>query len=388
MSTVTPAGLSDRLLAFQQRLERLRAVLGERGLDALVVTNPENRRYLTGFTGHDSGADSAGALVITHETIALITDGRYTEQAAAESPNVRIVLREGEFAAVAARTIGETGARRVGFEATHVTVAQRDDLAAALDKLHADSGGMLPELVPTRRLVEPLRAIKDAQELEALERAVAITDETFQYLCGYLRPGLTERQIAQEIERYMLERGADGLAFESIVASGPNGALPHAVPTDRPIALGEPITIDMGARYAGYCADMTRTICLGVPGQQAQEVYEAVLRAQEACERELRAGLTGREADALARDALTAAGYGDRFVHSTGHGVGLEIHEDPRLSRFATEETLQPGMAITIEPGVYVPGWGGVRIEDLAVVTDDGIRVLTRSHKHFALPQP
>jgi len=186
----------------------------------------------------------------------------------------------------------------------------------------------------------------------------------------------------------MREKGADGIAFAPIVASGPNAALPHAVPTEREIQLGEPITIDMGARYNGYCADMTRTVCLGEPGPQAQAIYDAVLRAQEACEAELAPGMSGKAADAAAREVLEAAGYGEQFLHSTGHGLGLEIHEDPRLSKHATEEQkLEPGMAITIEPGVYVAGWGGVRIEDTAIVTEDGIRVLTTSHKRFALPR-
>lgn len=371
----------DRISRVSARVERLRALLAEQHLDTLLVTNPENRRYLSGFTGHDGGADSAGALIITSDQVTLITDGRYTEQASHECAGVRIMQRQGEFAPLAAQILREARAEHIGFEATHLTVAQRDDLAAALAV-----GGDTAELVATRKLVEPLRAVKDADELAAIERAVAITDETFTHLCNYLRPGLTERQVAREIERFMLESGAEGLAFDTIVASGPNAARPHAVPTDRELALGEPITIDMGARFDGYCSDMTRTVCLGEPDAEAQAVYDAVLRAQEACEDGLRAGLTGQAADALARDVLVAAGRGEQYLHSTGHGLGLEIHEDPRLSKFADNHVLEPDMVITIEPGVYIGGWGGVRIEDTAVVTADGIRVLTRSHKRFALP--
>jgi Xaa-Pro aminopeptidase len=373
------------MTTYATRVERLRERLGTEHLDALLVTNPENRRYLSGFTGHDSGADSAGALLVTPDAVTLITDGRYIEQAEHECPGLRLVKREGEFAPLAAKTLAEAGVARVGFEATHVTVALRDDLEAALKELGEGAESIM--LTPTRRLVEPMRAVKDAAELAAIEHAVEITDETFEHLCGYLQPGMTERQIAQEIERYMRERGAEGLAFDSIVASGPNGALPHARPTERPIQLGEPITIDMGARYNGYCADLTRTVCLGAPEAQAQAIYDAVLAAQEACERGLKPGLNGQQADALARDALAARGHGEQFLHSTGHGLGLEIHEHPRLSKFGADHMLEPGMAVTIEPGVYVAGWGGVRIEDTAVITTDGARVLSTSHKRFSLPR-
>ena len=375
--------VTDRILAMTGRVERLRAALRDTNLDAFLVTNPENRRYLSGFTGHDSGADSAGTLIVTLSDIALITDGRYLEQAETECPGLRIIKRDGEFAPLAADTLLATGSRRAGFEATHVTVALRDDIEAALREKAPNAP---VELVPTRKVVERLRVVKDAEELAAIERAVAITDETFTHLCGYLRPGLTERQIAHEIERYMLEKGADGLAFNSIVASGPNSALPHATPTDREIQAGEPITIDMGARYGGYCSDMTRTVCLGQPGPDAEAIYNLVLRAQEACESELGPGMNGKQADASAREVLEAGGHGEHYLHSTGHGLGLEIHENPRLSKLGAEHVLEAGMLITIEPGVYIAGWGGVRIEDTAVVTEDGIRVLTRSHKRFALP--
>ncbi len=375
----------DRILAHERRVQRVTNALRAQNLDALLVTNPENRRYLSGFTGHDSGADSAGALLVAGNTVTLITDGRYTEQAEHESPGATIVRRDGDFAPLVARLLRDSGAARVGFEAAHLTVALRDDLAAALADQPGD--GQAPDLVPTRRLVEPLRAVKDADEIAAIERAVAITDETFTHLCGYLQPGMTEREVAREIDRYMRERGAEGMAFDPHVASGPNGALPHATPTDRVLTLGEPIIIDMGARFAGYCADMTRTVCLGEPGDQAHHIYDIVLHALEISEAGITPSCSGKQADALARDALTAAGYGDKFLHSLGHGLGLEIHEDPRLRKLAEDQTLEPGMAITIEPGVYIPGWGGVRIEDTAILTEDGIHILTTSHKRFSLPR-
>jgi Xaa-Pro aminopeptidase len=384
----------DQADIYKGRAERLRHSLRRQNLDTALVTNPENRRYLTGFTGHDSGADSAGSLIVTGSKLTLITDARYLEQAEHECSGLTIQRRDGAFAPLAAGLLRSTGAVRIGFEATHLTVSLYEDLLQQLvGQGRADGGqevapapGPSPELVSTRNLVEQQRVIKDGAELQAIERAVAITDETFTYLCTFLKPGLSERQVAQEIERYMLELGADGLAFNSIVASGPNSALPHAIPGDRVIGMGEPITIDMGARYDGYCSDMTRTVCLGEPGQELQTLYDLVLLAQETCERGLGPGLNGQQVDALARDVFRSEGREEQYLHSTGHGLGLEIHEDPRLSKFGVESLLEPGMVVTIEPGLYIASVGGVRIEDTAVITESGIRILTSSHKRLQLP--
>jgi Xaa-Pro aminopeptidase len=377
---------------YKSRAVSLRHTLRLQNLDAALVTNPENRRYLCGFTGHDSGADSAGSLIITGSTVILLTDARYLEQAEHECPGLTIQRRDGAFTPLAAGLLRSTGATRIGFEATHLTVSLYEDLLQHLVGEGRDGGeevaadpGRGPELVSTRNLVEQQRVIKDGAELRAIERAVAITDETFTYLCTYLKPGLSERQVAQEIERYMLELGADGLAFNSIVASGPNSALPHAIPGDRVIGMGEPITIDMGARYDGYCSDMTRTVCLGEPDPALQTLYALVLLAQETCERGLGPGLNGQQADALARDVFQSEGREEQYLHSTGHGLGLEIHESPRLSKFGAESLLEPGMVVTVEPGLYIAGVGGVRIEDTAVITESGIRILTSSHKRLQL---
>jgi Xaa-Pro aminopeptidase len=379
---------------YNSRAMSLRHTLRLQNLDAALVTNPENRRYLCGFTGHDSGADSAGSLIVTGSTVTLITDARYLEQAEHECPGLTIHKRDGAFAPLAADLLRSSGATRIGFESTHLTVSLYEDLLQQLAGEGRDGGeagtageGIDPGLVSTRNLVEQQRVIKDAVELTAIERAVAITDETFTYLCTYLKPGLTERRVAQEIERHMLELGADGLAFNSIVASGPNSALPHAIPGDRVIGMGEPVTIDMGARYDGYCSDMTRTVCLGEPDSELQTLYDLVLLAQETCERGLSPGLNGQQADALARDVFRLEGHEDQYLHSTGHGLGLEIHESPRLSKFGVESLLEPGMVVTIEPGLYIAGVGGVRIEDTAVITESGIRILTTSHKRLQLPR-
>ena len=364
------------------RVQRVRQQLSELKLDALVVSNPHNRRYLTGFTGHDDGADSAGTLVVPAlGATTLVTDGRYAEQVAAECPGQRAEVRQGKLEPVLARILMEITASAVGVEATHMTMARRDDLADALRV-----AGTSPDLVPTKRVVEALRVVKDSEELSAIEHACLITDQTFAQLCDYLRPGLTEREVAWEIERIMRSLGAEQLAFPSIVASGPNAAMPHAIPTERRLAPGEPITIDMGAQYSGYCSDMTRTVCIGVAAADLRDAHDAVLAAQLACEEGVRPGKNGQELDALARDVLEARGRGAQYLHGTGHGVGLEIHEDPSLGKLGADHIIEAGMVITVEPGVYIPGWGGVRIEDTVAVTPDGHRVLCTSPKELELP--
>ncbi|MGO8951030.1 MAG: M24 family metallopeptidase [Ktedonobacterales bacterium] len=384
--------VTNRLTMYASRIDRLRQTLQQLSLDALLVTNPENRRYLSGFTGEDSGIDSAGALIVTGSRVLLLTDARYLEQAEREAPGLEIKRREAGQAPLAAQELMAAGVTRAGVEANHIRLALFLDLEKALAGPGDSDGGAEPrpfahvELVSTRDLVEEQRVVKDTFEIEAIERASAITDETFAYLCGYLRPGITERQVAQEIERYMLSLGADGLAFDSIVATGPNSALPHAVPSNREVGVGELITIDMGAKYDGYCSDMTRTICLGGPGPELQELYDLVLEAQERCELGLHPGLNGKQADALARDFFEERGRGAEYLHSTGHGLGLEIHENPRLSKFGEDSLLEPGMAITIEPGLYIAGVGGVRIEDTALITEHGLRILSTAPKRLQLP--
>ena len=229
--------------------------------------------------------------------------------------------------------------------------------------------------------IDRLRQVKQPYEIELLKRAIAITDETFAHICAWIQPGVSEKEIQWEIQRFMMERGADGLAFETIVASGPNGTMPHAHASQRRIQRGELITIDMGARYKGYCADMTRTICLGEPAEaRMREVYAAILQAMKTCEAGLHAGVSGFEADALARDVLAGAGLAQYYVHSTGHGVGLQIHEGPNLSQRAPKDAPLPaGCVVTVEPGVYIDGWSGARVEDCVLLKEDGVEVLTQS---------
>lgn len=360
-----------------ERLERLRQKFAALGVDALMISQDVSRYYLSGFHAHDTGQDIAGQLLISSDKAFLVTDGRYTEQALREAPGLPLILRQASFAPVLAETFRQEGWQRVGFQAEWVSVMLYEDLLAESKNAF--------ELKALRGVVEPLRISKDEAELALIRQAQQITDETFTHLAGWLRPGLTEKEVAWEIQRFMVERGAETTSFPSIVASGPNAALPHAVPSDRKLEKGEPITIDMGTRYQGYCSDMTRTVCLGEPDARLREVYEIVLRAQLHCEAGLRADLSGKAADALARDTIAQAGYGEQFVHGTGHGIGLDVHENPRLSKFAADEPLGAGSVVTIEPGIYIPGWGGVRIEDMGVLTRDGIEILTTSSKELVI---
>ncbi len=348
-----------------ERLTKLRGRLEELGIDALLVTQPHNRRYLSGFTG------SAGALLIAQDKAILITDSRYWEQAKQQAPDFELVklkthLHEhfGEALEAAARP------RRIGFESATVTV---DEFAQWRD-------ANVAEWVVTKDAVEPIRAMKDAHEVAAIRQAAALTDAGFDFICGILRPGLTEREAAWELEVYLRTHGADALAFQPIVASGPNGAMAHHRPGPRAIQPGEPIVIDLGVVVDGYCSDLTRTVSLGDGDEKYAEVYAVVRRAQQAALDGLRAGLTGVQADALARDVIDAAQYGEFFGHGLGHGVGLAVHEAPRASKLVSEP-LPAGATLTVEPGVYLPGWGGVRIEDLVVIREAGVEVLSQAHK-------
>lgn len=354
------------------QLSALRQKMAGQKLDAILVTQAENRRYLSGFTG------SAGYLCITAMYAHLATDSRYWEQVGQQAPDFTLAkIEAGKSNQLFADLVRAAGATRVGYEAGDVTVATYRDLQKAL---RPDRARAIARLVPTKGLVEGLRAIKDAAELALIERAVALGDAAFAYGVRRMKPGLTEKQAAWEIERYLREHGAEGVAFELIVASGPNGALPHARPSDRVIQAGEPIVIDMGCRVDGYNSDLTRTIVLGEPGEKFREVYAIVLQAQLAAEAALRAGPKGKEIDAVARQIIVDAGYGEYFGHGLGHGVGLAVHEEPGLGKLG-EKPLQPNMVCTIEPGIYLPGEFGVRIEDMAVVTADGCRVLTKAKK-------
>lgn len=357
----------------QENLRQLRVWLTEQGLDAYLVTQPQNRSYLSGWLNDDT--EGAGMLLVSRERQILLTNPLYLEAATRESAGWDIMVPSAyEYASALVQLASEIGITRLGFEASELSYAEYALFSAAF------AGAV--ELVPyPKSYVDTLRMVKQFQEIELLRRAVAITDQTFAHICSWVQIGMTEREIQWEITRKMLELGADGVAFETIVASGPNGVMPHAHAGSRRIQPGELITIDMGARYKGYCADMTRTICLGEPAETRMvELYEIVLLAMKTCEAGLHAGISGKDADALARDVLAAHDLGNYYIHGTGHGIGLQIHEAPSLSPHAPESMILPaGSVVTVEPGVYIPGWSGLRIEDSGVVTENGFEVLTQS---------
>ena len=347
------------------RLARIRHDLSEQKLGAIIITQPENIRYLSGFTSPD------GALIISAEGAYLATDFRYYEQAQRQAPDFTLVKVTGKFPSRLAELIAEIGAQRVGFESTHVTVDQHQVWVEASEGF---------ELVPTKSIVNEHRAVKDKGELELIRQAVELSDAAFAHIVQWLKPGVIERATAWELEAFMRTHGADDIAFDIIVGSGPNGAMAHAVPGDRQIREGEPIVLDLGAQVEGYRSDLTRTICLGEPDDTLRTIYGIVLEAQEAAEDAMRAGLKGSTVDAIARDLIEAGGYGEQFGHGLGHGVGLAIHEGPRAGK-TSEDVLQAGMVITVEPGIYIEGWGGVRIEDLVVIQEQGVEILTTAPK-------
>ena len=347
------------------RLAKARDTLTEQAVDAMLIGQTENRRYLSGFTG------SAGWLIVTLDEAILVTDFRYFEQVERQAPGWELVKIQTKFSELLPGVLADLGVRRLGFESQHLTV---DDLHT----LSQDTEGI--EWVPLKETVERIRAVKDEAEIEALRRSAALTDAAFAHLMEVIRSGMTEREAAWEIEAYMRTHGASKVAFDLIVAAGPNGAMPHARASEHAIQSGEPIVIDIGCVLDDYCSDMTRTVCLGTPNAKYLEVWNLVLQAQEAAEAGIRAGASGVEADALARDPIKESGYGEQFGHGLGHGVGLAVHEKPRAS-WQSEDTLEASMSLTVEPGIYLPGEFGVRIEDLVIVREDGVEVLTSTPK-------
>ncbi|MBE3560490.1 MAG: aminopeptidase P family protein [Ktedonobacteraceae bacterium] len=364
-----------------EQVKRLRAWLTEQGIDALLVTQPQNRSYLSGWLNDDT--EGAGSLLIGQQQQILLTNPLYKEAAEHEATGWQVIVPPPrEYAPAIATLAREHSWHSIGFEAQALVFAEYDRLRKAGD-------GVFTLQPFEETIIDALREVKQPDEIALLKQAIAITDETFAHLCHWIQPGMTEKEVQWEVLRKMVELGADGLAFETIVASGPNASMPHAHATDRRIQRGELITIDMGARYKGYCADMTRTICLGEPAEpRMREIHEAVLHAMKTCEQGLRAGMSGREGDALARKALEKAGLAEYYIHSTGHGVGLQIHEGPALSTRAPEDkSLPAGCVVTVEPGVYIPGWSGVRIEDCVVVRENGVEVLTHSPTDLVVQQ-
>ncbi len=356
------------------RADRLRALLEREGLDALLVTSAVNRRWLSGFTG------SAGTLLVSSGRALISTDFRYWEQAEAEAPRFELISEGDRGTGPPVALLAGLGGSAVGFEAHAVTVSEHAEWERAAAALPPAAR---PRLLPAPPLVEELRLVKEPGEIAALERAAALTDACLEHAVALAVPGATEREIARAIQRYAMEHGADGLSFDSIVASGAHAARPHARPRDVPLARGEPLVLDLGATVDGYCSDLTRTVVVGGPeaaGETFRRVYSAVREAQARALEGIEAGMTGAQAHEIAAAAIAEAGYGERFGHGLGHGVGLQVHESPRLRPHSTH-LLADGQVMTVEPGIYLPGWGGVRIEDMCAMEEGRLRPLSQAAK-------
>ncbi|MBI4331654.1 MAG: aminopeptidase P family protein [Chloroflexi bacterium] len=352
-----------------RRVTRLREKLAEQGLDALWISQPENRRYLSGFFG------TAGFLLISQSAAILATDFRYTEQAAREAPDFQIFQSKGEIPAWLPSLLGGLPIGRLALEATDLTMATYHRIADTVK-----TAGLPIELVATEGIVERLRAVKEAQEIYSITGAARLADAAAEHCRTVIRRGMTEKDLAWEMEKFMRERGSGPTPFSLIVACGPNAAMPHHHPTTRSIELGEPVIIDIGANVDGYLSDLSRTVCLERQDRTYDKLYNIVLEAQLAAIEYVQAGRPAVEVDQCARDVITRAGYGEAFGHGLGHGVGLAGHEAPRLGPLS-DAILEENMVFTVEPGIYIKDWGGIRIEDMVVIENGKARVITQSRK-------
>lgn len=355
------------------RIREARKLLKEKGLDAVFIASSANICYLSGFVGRDSYFYlSAGKQVI-------LTDSRYTLQAEEEGKGcqVRTICNERGYGVLLKELLEEDRVEQLGFEDGIMTWQMVKKLQDETEK-----GEEKISWTPLGDALSLLRSVKEEEELKRLARAERIGDEAFSYILTQIKPGVTELEIAAKLEYFMKSHGAEDKSFDTIVASGYHSAMPHAVPTEKVLEKGDFITLDFGCKYQGYCSDMTRTVVLGKASEKQKEVYQIVLEAQKTALGSLRAGMTGMEGDRLARGVIERAGYGEYFGHGLGHSVGLEIHESPRLSQ-KDETVLKAGMIETVEPGIYIPDFGGVRIEDMVVIMEDGVRNLTSSPKEL-----
>ncbi|MDO5022620.1 MAG: aminopeptidase P family protein [Eubacteriales bacterium] len=350
------------------RTEQLKKLISLQQGEAIIIHKPSNMFYISGFKGE-------GLLYISNAKAAVVTDFRYVEQAEKESPKWSVESISAGVDHIKLASMLESGIKKLYIEDDFVTLRQ-------FKRLEASFKGA--EFVSLNQAPEKMRAIKDEKEIAIIKKACAISCEAFDYMLKFVAEGKTEREIALALDFKMYELGAEDVSFSTIAASGANGSLPHAVPSDRVLGQGDFITLDFGAKYAGYCSDMTRTLAVGEPSEKLREIYNIVLQAQEACQKELRPGKSCKEVDGLARKIIGDAGYGEYFGHGLGHAVGIDIHEEPRLSQ-TSEATLQPGHVVTVEPGIYLPSIGGVRIENTCLITEDGFESLITSPKELII---
>ena len=355
----------------EDRLALLREKMRELDVDTFMVTGPENRRYVSGFTG------SAGVVFVTRDEAKLATDFRYYEQVKAQAPALDLIELRGRMGDALPAILNDLGAKRVAFESDVLTHDLYQTYSAALP------AGVT--LIPTKEVLLCLRAVKSGDEIESLKRAIALADRAMDIIRAILEPGMTEKEAAWKIEETMRVAGAEKLSFDVIFAAGPAGAMAHAMPSDHGVQAGEPIVIDIGCMVDGYCSDLTRTLVIGEPDAKFREIYDIVLRAQEKAEAEIVAGMSGKAAHEIASQVIAEAGYADNFGHGLGHGVGLAIHELPVLGTLS-DHTLKPGNVFSVEPGIYLPEWGGIRIEDLVVLGEDGVTVLSQTSKDPGVP--
>jgi Xaa-Pro aminopeptidase len=350
----------------QARIKKLREKLLNHSIKGLIVSKPENIYYLSAFSGE-------GLTIITDEVNYIITDFRYVEQAKHETTGFEIVeTRPGvSIFSAAYELIKELNLKNIGVESHSLTVKEYDELSDICEGVN---------LIKTEGLVEDLRIIKDTSEIAFIKSAQQITDKAFEHILAFIKPGVRELDLVAELEYFMKKSGSKNTAFETILISGPKTSLPHGVPSERKLQRKDFVTIDFGARFKGYCSDMTRTVIIGEPSEQQLSIYNAVLDAQNKALEAIKPGLKGKDIDDVARRHISDRGYGNYFGHGLGHGVGLEIHEAPRLSP-NVENVLLPGMVVTVEPGIYIKHFGGVRIEDMVVLTEKGCENLTHSEK-------
>ncbi|MEY2192436.1 M24 family metallopeptidase [Neobacillus sp. BF23-41] len=351
-----------------EKIEKLRSNFSTLGIDGILITSPYNRRYISNFTG------SAGVVLISAEKTLFLTDFRYIEQATKQCQGFEIIKITGTIPEEVAQQVKNLGIQKLGFE--------EDFLTYSSFKLYDNE--VDAELVPLSGAIEKLRLIKTDAEIKILKVAADIADAAFKHILDFIGPGKTELEVSNELEFFMRRAGATSSSFDTIVASGHRSALPHGVASDKVIEAGDIVTMDYGCYYNGYVSDITRTIAIGEPDAKLKEIYDVVLEAQLLGMAGIKPGLTGKQADAITRDYITEKGYGEYFGHSTGHGIGLEIHEGPGLS-MKSDVILEPGMVVTCEPGIYIPGLGGVRIEDDTLITKDHNEALTHSTKELII---
>jgi len=356
----------------EKRVERLRKSLAENNIDTLMVLVEENRRYLSGFTGEDTQFDeTAGALFITDKRLILATDSRNDMQAANEAPLYEIICYKKGLVKELPNIINTLKTKRLGFESIRISYMQYNKICKQFGSSNIDI-----ELVEADDIMGCLRIVKEQSEIEELKKALIIAESAFMdFIENTIEPGMTEKDAAWLLEKNMREAGADSLSFPIIVASGPNSALPHAVPGNRKFNKGEPILFDWGARLNGYCSDITRTIVIGNPDDRFKKIFKTVLDAQLKAINAIRPGISSKTVDEIARNHIDSMGFKDKFGHGLGHGIGLAVHEPPGISPLK-DTLLESQMVFTVEPGIYIPGWGGIRIENMVVVSENGAEVL------------